>query len=91
MLQGIYNFFQTPLMRVEVASMHLSHRARVMWEAQRRARELPNGGISSQVERNKGLLRIDLVRAAAGGLKFAGMQPMGAWTHARDFSLNLTN
>ena len=91
MLQGIFNFFQTPLMRVEVACMHPSHRGRVMWEAERRARELPNGGISSQVERNKGLLRIDLVRAAAGGSNFAGMQPMGGWTHTRDFSLNLTN
>jgi hypothetical protein len=90
-VQGIFNFFQTPLMRVEVLGMHPSHRGHVMWEAERRARELPNGGISSQVERNKGLLRIDLVRAAAGGLKFAGMQPMGGWTHARDFSLNLTN
>ena len=90
-LQGIFNFFQTPLMRIEVAGMHPYHQGRVMWEAERRARELPNGGISSQVERNKGFLRIDLVRAAAGGLKFAGMQPMGGWTHVRDFSLNLTN
>lgn len=87
-LQGIFNFFQTPLMPVEVAGMHPSHRGLVMLEAERRARELPNGGISSQVERNKGLLRIDLVRAVAGGLKFAGMQPMGG---SRDFSLSLTN
>ena len=89
-LQGIFNYFQMPLTLVEINRLHHAYQDLVGWEAERRVRELPNGGVSSDVERNRGLLRIDLVGAAVGGVKFAGMQPVGGW-NAGVFSLNITN
>ena len=89
-LQGIFNYFQTPLTLVEIGRLYHAYQDLVSWEAERRARELPNGGVSSEVERNRGLLRIDLVGAAVGGVKFAGMQLVGGW-NTGIFSLNLTH
>ncbi|KIJ99886.1 hypothetical protein K443DRAFT_679643 [Laccaria amethystina LaAM-08-1] len=93
-LQGIFSYFQTPLTRVEIRRLG-TYRDLVDWQAERRARELPNGGVSSEVERNRGLLRIDLVWAVIGGVKFAGMQfavmqQVGGWSTG-EFLLNLTN
>jgi hypothetical protein len=89
-LQGIFNYFQTPLTLFEINRLPHAYQDLVGWEAERRARELPNGGVSSEVERNRGLLRIDLVGAAVGGVQFAGMQLGGGW-NTGVFSLNLTN
>ena len=64
----------------------------MIWQAERRAGELPTGGVSSEVERNRGLLRIDLVWAAIGGVKFSGMNFAGTQgRNTGEFSLNLMN
>ena len=94
-LRGIFNYFQAPLTRFEINRLHRAYRDLVIWEAERRAGELPTGGVSSEVERNRGLLRIDLVWAAIGGVKFSGMNFAGiqlveGW-NTGEFSLNLMN
>ena len=91
-LRGIFNYFQAPLTRFEINRLHRAHRDLVIWQAERRAGELPTGGVSSEVERNRGLLRIDLVWAAIGGVKFSGMNfaVMQGW-NTGEFSLNLMN
>ena len=86
MLGGIFNYFQTPLTDFEFGRLY--HQDLVRWQAERRARELQNGGVSSDVERRRGLLRIDLITAAVGWVKFAGMQPVGEWIMG-NFLLNL--
>ena len=94
-LRGIFNYFQVPLTRSEINRLRRAYRDLVRWQAERRAGELPNGRVSSEVERNRGLLRIDLVWAAIGwvkfsGMNFAGMQLVEGW-NTGEFSLNLAN